>query len=973
MIELVDVHKTYSDKKGREVKALKGVSFAFPQTGIIFIVGKSGSGKSTMLNLLGMLDNYDDGELLIDGKPTKDMTERERDTYRAHNIGFVFQEFHIIEKYTIGQNISLALEIGGKEDISSKVSKALEKVGLEGFENRYSRGTSGGQKQRVAIARAIIKNPRIILADEPTGSLDSVTGREIFELLRNLSKENLVIVISHDIESAHRYADKIIEISDGKIVDTYDGDGTHETVKIAIDALGKKNVKEINTLVNDGKKVVLFKKNTHVEPMPPPLPTATEQTIGINKKNTHLPFKSSLKLSLMGVRAKCVRVFFAVFLSMFAIAFFGFSDMISQFSVNRIMAEEIESMGLPFVNVALMEVDDTSFIPNREQVFSITPEQRTRFGSLGLDYAIQTSVPISMNPQVLTYRNFFPSRDHEPFFTNHINGIIESESPEMLGLQLSAGRWPVAINEIVITNFMFERYKLFGMRAINEANLASYPWRYHTWTHLIDPLWGTERGDIYWTQNNYFVFNANTSQTITSFEDIQNRAIPENMGEFQAGHNRRYLRIVGMVDFDISAFDDISNQRAIVQNNQVTTDQRLMLRRARGARISYLNNFFALPGFTREYMRHNNIHYLRDVAVVSATSPYMPNTREFSARTWSHCIERSINYPYWWNNMAIRPDFDVANDFNLDGRQVIITAGLLWNLLPDNTYSQINHRIHQIVSDTGVQYHDAWIEVTRQMVEYENILENVTLNFDIDMDRHGVVIQNRLTDFKPIGVYLRWGEYFMTTQGFFDELVFYNVRNLIVPATSATQRMQVLNSINNMGNFTINEDGEDRIFTFAIWSENAHEIYHLDNMFMLFLSIFRLAAILLCLFAILLIYSFISSSINARKKDIGILRSLGATRGDIVRIFAKEGILIAILVISLASVAAFLGYYFLDRFFISQLGYIAEAYTLVSYGVRQIMLMGLLTVVAVAIAVTIPIVRIAFKQPVEVIRENENG
>ncbi|MCL2755982.1 MAG: ABC transporter ATP-binding protein/permease [Firmicutes bacterium] len=966
MIELVDVHKTYTDKKGREVKALKGVSFSFPQNGIIFIVGKSGSGKSTMLNLLGLLDGYDEGELLVDGKPSNDMTERERDTYRAHNIGFIFQEFHIIDKYTIGQNISLALEIGGEDDISSRVSGALEKVGLAGFENRYSRGTSGGQKQRVAIARAIVKNPCIILADEPTGNLDSVTGREIFELLRELSKENLVVVISHDIESAHRYADKIIEISDGKIIDIYNGDGTHETVKMSIDTLNEKQTKEIDTLINDGKKVVLVKKLN--EPEPIQVPVVKEQTL-INDKKTHLPFKSSLKLSMMGVRAKWVRVFFTIVLSMFAIAFFGFSDMISQFSVNRIMAEEIERMGLPFVNVALMEVDDTSFIPNREQIFSISSEQRAQFGSLGLDYAVQKTVPIGVNPQVLTYRNFFPGRDHEPFFSNHINGFIEADTPGLLGLQLSAGRWPETLNEIVITNFMLERYKLFGMRAINEINLGSYPWRYHTWTHFIDPLWGTERGDIYWTHNNYFIFDANTSQTITSFADIQNRAIPENMGEFQAGWNRRYLRIVGMVDFDISAFDEIASQRIAVPNNQITADQRLMLRRARGAKIAYLNNFFVLPGFTYEYMRHNNIHYLRESSTVSAVSSSMPNTRQSASRTWPHCIETVIHYPYWWNNMAIRPDFNTATDIDTQGRQVIITAGLLWSLLPDNTYSSINHRIHQIVNDTGASYHNAWIEVTRQMVEYENILEDVTLNFDVNVNRHYVGVQKTLIGFKPIGVYLRWGEYFMTTQEFFDELAVYHIRNFIVPATTTAQRTNVLSTINNMGNFTITEDGEERIFSFAIWSENAGEIYHLDNMFMLFLSIFRLATILLCLFAMLLTYSFISSSINARKKDIGILRSLGATRGDIVRIFAKEGGIIAIFVIGLASVAAFIGYYFLDRFFISQLGYIAEAYTLVTYGARQILLMSLLAIAAITIAVTIPIIRIAFKQPVEVIRD----
>ncbi|MCL2846999.1 MAG: ABC transporter ATP-binding protein [Firmicutes bacterium] len=421
MIELRNVQKTYKDSKGREVQALRGISYKFPQTGVVFIVGKSGSGKSTLLNLLGLLDSYDNGELLVDGRPSNDLAGRERDTYRALNIGFVFQEFHIIEKYTIGQNISLALEIGQQDAGPEQIASALSKVGLAGFENRYARGVSGGQKQRVAIARAIVKNPKIILADEPTGNLDSVTSREIFDLLRELSRENLVIVISHDAESAHRYADEIVELADGKIVDIYNGDGTTDTVRLAVDAVNKK---EVDALLDDGKKVVLVKKK---EKPPVPIETPPVNTIDTSKR-VRLPFSSSLKLSMLSMRAKWVRMLFTVFLSMFAIALFGFADIIGQYSTNRIMAQEIERSGLPFVPVALMETDESSFIQIQERR-TITEQHLEHFDALGLPYAKQYAFPIPVMPGT-RFRYMFPNERDSDMLGYFVHGVVEVDSPE---------------------------------------------------------------------------------------------------------------------------------------------------------------------------------------------------------------------------------------------------------------------------------------------------------------------------------------------------------------------------------------------------------------------------------------------------------------------------------------------------------------------------------------------------------------
>lgn len=218
VIELKDIKKTYKSKKGLPTEALKGVNIKFGDKGLCFVLGKSGSGKSTLLNILGGLDNYTSGDIIINGKSTKNFTETDWDAYRNTYIGFIFQEFNLLDNYTVEDNIKLSLELQGKKCSEEEVKQALRMVELDDVLKRKPNELSGGQKQRIAIARALIKNPEIILADEPTGNLDSETSKQIFGVLKILSKRKLVVVVSHDEESAKKYADRIINISDGFVV-----------------------------------------------------------------------------------------------------------------------------------------------------------------------------------------------------------------------------------------------------------------------------------------------------------------------------------------------------------------------------------------------------------------------------------------------------------------------------------------------------------------------------------------------------------------------------------------------------------------------------------------------------------------------------------------------------------------------------------------------------------------------------------
>lgn len=220
MIKLINLNKIYKSKRRDQHHALKDVTLTLPNTGFIFILGKSGSGKSTLLNLIGGLDSITSGNIIVDGNNLSEVGEPILNNYRNTHIGFIFQDYHLIDELTIYENIVLSLNLKRIED-NGEVLEALEKVGLKGYENRFPSELSGGERQRVAIARAIVKKPRIILADEPTGNLDHKTSTMITEILKELSKECLIITVSHNTKEAYTYADRVIELAQGKVVSDY--------------------------------------------------------------------------------------------------------------------------------------------------------------------------------------------------------------------------------------------------------------------------------------------------------------------------------------------------------------------------------------------------------------------------------------------------------------------------------------------------------------------------------------------------------------------------------------------------------------------------------------------------------------------------------------------------------------------------------------------------------------------------------
>ncbi|MGN0633397.1 MAG: ATP-binding cassette domain-containing protein [Oscillospiraceae bacterium] len=254
MLELKNITKDYPT--GAEaVHALKGISINFRESEFVSILGQSGCGKTTLLNIIGGLDQYTDGDLIINGKSTKEFKDRDWDSYRNHSIGFVFQSYNLIPHQTVLQNVELALTLSGvsKSERRQRAIDALNQVGLGDQLKKKPNQMSGGQMQRVAIARALVNNPDILLADEPTGALDTETSVQVMEILKEISKNKLIIMVTHNPELAEKYSSRIIRLVDGKVTDDsdpFEPEVPAEALEEKADKKAKKKEKKLKTSMN---------------------------------------------------------------------------------------------------------------------------------------------------------------------------------------------------------------------------------------------------------------------------------------------------------------------------------------------------------------------------------------------------------------------------------------------------------------------------------------------------------------------------------------------------------------------------------------------------------------------------------------------------------------------------------------------------------------------------------------------------
>lgn len=338
MLELTNITKDYVSGD-TTVKALKGISIKFRKNEFVSILGQSGCGKTTLLNIIGGLDRYTDGDLSIDEISTKKYKDKDWDTYRNNRIGFVFQSYNLIPHQTVLSNVELALTLSGvsKSERRQRATKVLEQVGLGDQLHKKPNQMSGGQMQRVAIARALVNDPDILLADEPTGALDSETSIQIMNILKDISKDKLIIMVTHNPELANQYSSRIIRLLDGKVVDDsapYDGEKTEEKTE-------SKSVEK----------------------------TASKTKKKAKKQKTSMSFFTALSLSLNNLMTKKARTILTAFAG--SIGIIGIALILSLSSgmqdyIHRVEQDTLSSYPL---SIAKAAVDYSAFLGQNE-----TPE-----------------------------------------------------------------------------------------------------------------------------------------------------------------------------------------------------------------------------------------------------------------------------------------------------------------------------------------------------------------------------------------------------------------------------------------------------------------------------------------------------------------------------------------------------------------------------------------------------------------------
>lgn len=325
-IEIKNLTKIYP-KSENHLPALNDVSLSINNIGLVFITGKSGSGKSTLLNLIGGLDSPTSGDIIIKGRSYSSFKEDDFNNLRRNEVGFVFQDFSLVDNLSVFDNIKLASTIKDEIVDKNKVYDAIKEVGLEGYENHLTKDLSAGQRQRVAIARAIIKSPEVLLCDEPTGNLDFVTSHEILNIIKKISKKSLVILVSHNLEDAYMFADRIIELASGQIIS--DKELTNEELIVkdtayisGIDFISKDNLANINEGIASGSiKQIKSKKELFVD--------YQHKNVEYTKKsyqNRHISLKKSFELMNSLLKKQFLKIILFAFVggvlaSMFAVCF----------------------------------------------------------------------------------------------------------------------------------------------------------------------------------------------------------------------------------------------------------------------------------------------------------------------------------------------------------------------------------------------------------------------------------------------------------------------------------------------------------------------------------------------------------------------------------------------------------------------------------------------------------------------------
>lgn len=906
MLEIKNVTKVYNTKNEKPVKALIDISINLQSKGLVFITGKSGSGKSTLLNVIAGLDSFDSGDIIVNRKIINNFTRSKFDAYRNTKVGVIFQEYNLLKDFSVEKNISLALELQGQTADKVQIDAILRQVDLEGYANRMPSELSTGQKQRVAIARALIKSPDIILADEPTGALDLKTSIQIFETLKRLSKEKLVIVITHDQEFAEKYGDRIIELSDGQIIR--------------------------DSIRNEQK---------------------TDQFFSMELRKSKIPLIVSMKMGIHNLKSKPFRLLFTIILSAVAFTLFGLSDTMGNYNKNETTLNSFYKSNINAMSLAkhivyednsglhaiypYMTEDDLDSLQNKFTEHNFYPVYNYHKGSLG---------------QSVYYIN-----DDNYYYNRKINGSMEinKEIMEDLNIKLIAGQLPNKTyedNEIVITKYhysLFQRYyynedgnkveilepndiigktiklnsKIFIITGVIDTNFNSE--RYRDLINVKDSL-GNSELDIAILKNELITLFEYGLHNLIYFREGYYEETIENKDSFEFNDKYNSTNILKLY------LEDPQDDTVI---NHLTIDTH---------KISKFNN---LPktiiwkdGTQRTELKDNEI-------VIPINS--IPTLQSIGDLTPLEDLKYEMT-------MTLVKEF-VDNHFEEIKDKFLQDHG--------PSVDKVNYQ-HYILTSRTNEYHlgkdksffeEEAIKILLQDV-YPSSFENLMLQISFE-DTSFVKTVNVVGFYEDPDYQDKITSTLILSDALFKNFtsVYNNNFGLIVTSLTGDEQkdMKLIDFSNQIPNN----------LQYQINNEVTSTLQRADTLISNFSTVFLYLGLGFVVLASLLLFNFITVIIVSKQKEIGFLRAIGAKSRDIFQIFLVESLLIACINFIIATLATFIISVYIDHILRNDYKVLIE---IINFSMRQVIIILMVSIVVAIVSSFIPVYKISRKNPVDILK-----
>ena len=978
MLEVKNLTKIYKPKNGVEVKALDNVSLSFPEKGMVFLLGKSGSGKSTLLNVSGGLDAPTSGEIIVKGRSSKNFSQSDFDSYRNTFIGFVFQEYNILNEFSVEDNIALALELQNKPKDKAAVEQLLKEVDLSGYAKRKPNTLSGGQKQRIAIARALIKKPEIIMADEPSGALDSATGKQVFETLKKLSQDKLVIVVSHDRDSAELYGDRIIELMDGKVISdvskstekqssvTENVDNMGDVLRIKKGAaLSEKDFAEIkkflaesdgDVIIASGKKEVQeFKKVTRITDNGREVFRQTKETpqktyTPAESKfiRSRLPLRHATKIGLSGMKSKPVRLFFTILLCVVAFAMFGLLSTMMVYDSEPTFKETLINSGKETVRLNKQYKVTTSWYNMGELQHSYEGRMETKFSEKEVT-SLKNEFGSNTFGATRTYLSYNVVSLVAPYWNNQISAVGYLGEDNALRARIN-GQYPEKDDEICISSYIADvlincqtydatgnaveykshdeligkplrinekEYKISGILDCgslpakfdsmkDSSNNAGSQMKYNLEIELNDGLYCV----AFTNESALKQISKNYSSVDMHKYDYRRAAITVDInGDY-------YLPEYGNTNY--AAFSEIVDTTYFIDASNTTVEEGEVM----------LSEYAFYEYLARVYEnRANDLDYEKDEEKYSANQ-----------KTLELCYNMMSEGKWMWDEENGTDSFVNFTEEEMATYRDTLLKAMRDDKIEMNTVMRLyDERAGMATGDILNLKVIGFVEAKRENMQYAYLTADLAASM---METQ----KNNLEYYE---------EY--KTKYVQDATAVYS--DIYLPFDGSAEKADAIWDM--YANTEFNED--DSIFVpTGVFIETLRSV---DSMVQSMSKVFLYAGLVLAVFAALLFSNFISVSISQKKKEIGILRAIGAKSSDVFKIFFSESTFIALVCIVLSSIGCYFFCGYLNVEMAESLGASLLVFGIPSFA----MLLGIAAVTAV-LATFFPVRSAARKKPIESIR-----